>query len=40
VYNDDETLEQIEIRIKYEGYIQKAQREAEKMFKARRQNHS
>lgn len=28
---DEETLEQIEIMIKYEGYIQKAQREAEKV---------
>ena len=28
---DDETLDQIEIRVKYEGYINKAQREAEKV---------
>jgi tRNA uridine 5-carboxymethylaminomethyl modification enzyme len=32
VYNDD-VLEQIEIKIKYEGYIQKAIREADKMLR-------
>jgi tRNA uridine 5-carboxymethylaminomethyl modification enzyme len=31
-YSDD-TLEQLEIKIKYEGYIQKAMREAEKMLR-------
>jgi tRNA uridine 5-carboxymethylaminomethyl modification enzyme len=30
---DDDTLEQLEIKIKYEGYIQKALREADKMLR-------